>query len=642
MQLSSRAPVMMMKRFTLFCLVATTGFAASIAASKPADGHLLPEIANQATTTGQMADTVEDSLETVLERDEGPSPTEDSPEEDGPEEDGDDTTVENSEEEGPVEETTVEEEDITEPEEDIEEAVPEDAVPEEAGTEPEDIECKVSEEEEATCEEAEEKAPALTETERIRRKLLIQGDNEYLKGNLAAAEALYRQAKDESWLLPQQFAPTVPEPFSDETQLSPAGGVYWREAQSGIERDRTSQTLTALSLLTTEAPAFIPGQVQYAIALQADERPDEAIAVLEEALTTYPEQADLLLAQVDMLMDQEQWIEAAIASRQFVALNSEHPAAPEQTTLAADNLQRFQRKTRSEIRDGAITNAFTGILGYAITGSVFGPFTAANSAIMLLQGENAVGNQFANRIQQQLPMLQHPEANGYIRQLGNRLSRVTGRNDLDYEFFVILDPTLNAFALPGGKIFVNAGAILKTDSEAELAGLLAHELSHSVLSHGFQIATRGNLSSSVAQYLPYGGLINNVFLSGYSRSMERQADIVGTQILAAGGYAADGLHNVMVTLDEEATGPRPPEWIASHPNPEDRVEYLRTLVDRGGYNRYAYEGVATHEEIQAIVARELATYEAQQEEENTEVEIIDPIDEEEQVDLYDAVERFDW
>ncbi len=647
---------MRMKRFSLFCLVATIGFAISIAVSHPVHGQQ-PD--TPAPAAGQLADTVEDSLETILETDNSPRATEDGATEAGSTENAaeasDDNIVENSEIDAPEAEATDTdmEEDITEAaageaaagevtENETEGAVTEDTVTDEDVTNPEDIECKVSEGEEATCEEADDKAPVLTETERIRRKLLIQADNEYLKGNFAAAEALYRQAKDESWLLPQQFAPKVPEPFSDATLLSPAGGVYWREAQSGIERDRTSQTLTALSLLTTEAPAFIPGQLQYAIALQTDERPDEAIAVLEQALTIYPEQTDLLLAQVNMLMDQEQWLEAAIASRQFVALNSEHPAAPEQTTLAADNLQRFQRRTRSEIRDDAIANAFTGILGYAITGSVFGPFTAANSAIMLLQGENAVGNQFANRIQQQLPMLQHPEANGYIRQLGNRLSRVTGRNDLDYEFFVILDPNLNAFALPGGKIFVNAGAILKTDSEAELAGLLAHELSHSVLSHGFQIATRGNLSSSVAQYLPYGGLINNVFLSGYSRNMERQADIVGTQILAAGGYAADGLHNVMVTLNEEAEGPRPPEWIASHPNPEDRVEYLKTLVDRGGYNRYTYEGVATHEEIQAIVARELATYDAQQEEENTEVEIIDPIEEEEQVDLYDAVERFDW
>lgn len=455
--------------------------------------------------------------------------------------------------------------------------------------------------------------PRLSEAERIRRKLLIQADSEYEAGNFAEAEALYRQAKDQTWLLPRQFASLPPEPFSDEALLSPAAAVYWREAQAGITHERSSQALVALALITAEYPAFVPGHVQYAETLRSLSRPDEANAVLEHALTQYPAQTDLLLAQVDLLMAREQWLEAAIASRQFVALNSNHPAAPAQAELAQQNLERFQRKTRGDIRTGAIANLFTGVLGYAFTGSIFGPFTAANSAILLLQGENAIGNQYANQIQRQLPMLQNSEALSYVRQMGSRLVAATGRRDLDYEFFIILDPSLNAFALPGGKVFVNAGAILNTHSEAELAGLLAHELSHSVLSHGFQIATRGNLSSSVAQYIPYGGLINNVFISGYSRQMERQADIVGTQILAAGGYAADGLHNVMVTLNEEVGDhPRAPAWLSSHPNPEDRVTYLKNLVERGGYNRYTYEGVASHEAIQAIVARELAAYEAQQ------------------------------
>ncbi|MEL6471848.1 MAG: M48 family metalloprotease [Cyanobacteria bacterium J06623_4] len=501
----------------------------------------------------------------------------------------------------------------------------------------------------------------ISETDRISRKLILQADREYEAGNFAAAEALYREAKTQSWLLPFQFSSLPPEAFSDESLLTPAGAVYWREAQAGIANDRPSQTLTALSLLTSEFPEFTPGIVQYAAVLLENDQPEEARAVLEEALIIYPANSDLLLAQVDLMMAKEEWLEATIASRQFVALNSDHAAAPAQSELAADNLNRFQRETRSRIRNDAIANVFTGVLGYALTGSIFGPFTAANSAVMLLQGENAIGNQYANQITKQLPMVQHPEALAYVRQLGNQLARATGRNDLDYEFFVILDPNLNAFALPGGKIFVNAGAILDTQSEAELAGLLAHELAHTVLSHGFQIATQGNLTSSIAQYLPYGGLINNVFLSGYSRRMERQADIVGTQILSASGYAADGVYNVMVTLNEQAAGRNAPTWLSTHPNPADRVDYLKALVERGGYNRYAYEGIANHEEIQAIVARELAAYEAEQTstdadaEESAEETVDEAVEEHTQtenldaegtnaepVDLYDAVEKFDW
>jgi len=457
-------------------------------------------------------------------------------------------------------------------------------------------------------------SPQLSDEQRARRKLLIQGDEAYKAGDTETARSLYRRAKSDAWLLPQQLFETLPpEPFTEVEQLSPAGAVYWREAQAGLDNNRPSQRRVALDLLTAEHPEFIPAQIDYAAMLQAESDFEQANAVLEKALSVYPDQPDLLLAQVDLQMAEENWLEAAITSRQFVALNAEHPAYETQAALAGENLGRFQREMRADIRKGAIANVFTGALSYALTGSIFGPATAASSAITLLQGENSIGNQYADQIQNRLPMLESPEALGYVRRIGNRLAVTTGRSDLDYEFFVILDPNLNAFALPGGKIFVNAGAILDTDSEAEIAGLLAHELSHSVLSHGFQQVTRGNLSSSVAQYLPYGGLINNVFLSGYSRDMERQADIVGTQILDAGGYAADGLHNVMITLNEQAAGgPRAPAWTASHPNPEDRVAYLQNLVERGGYDRYAYEGVLSHEEIQTIVARELAAYERKQ------------------------------
>ncbi len=518
---------------------------------------------------------------------------------------------------------------------------------EETITEPDEsaIEEVTTETEEATDENEtaqQEPESALTASERIRRKLLIQADNEYAAGNFAAAQALYQQAKDETWLLPRQFANLPPEPFSDEAQLRPGGAVYWREAQAGVNNQRPSQALSALRLLTSEYPEFTPGTVLYATVLKDEGDFEAANAAIEEALTLYPANTELLLAQVELMMGQEQWIEAAIASRQFVALNPDHAAAPQQEALAAENLSRFQSETRQTIRNGAIANIFTGVLGYAFTGSIFGPFTAANSAILLLQGENAVGSQFANRIEQQLPMLQHPEANAYVSQMGSRLAAATGRRDLDYEFYVILDPNLNAFALPGGKVFVNAGAILDTRSEAELAGLLSHELAHSVLSHGFQLATQGNLTSSVAQYIPYGGLVNNVFMSGYSRKMERQADIVGTQILASGGYAADGVYNVMVTLNEQAEGRSVPTWISSHPNPADRVSYLKALVERGGYNRYAYEGVASHEEIQAIVARELAAYEAKQAEQNGAAGEEEIREEESQTNLYEAVDRFDW
>ncbi len=97
--------------------------------------------------------------------------------------------------------------------------------------------------------------------------------------------------------------------------------------------------------------------------------------------------------------------------------------------------------------------------------------------------------------------------------------------------------------------------------------------------------------------------------SSYSRQMERQADILGTQLLAAADYAADGLHNLMVTLQAETGDRGGVQWFASHPAPDDRVDYLQQIVEVGGFNRYAYEGVAAHVAMQQRVARLMATEE---------------------------------
>jgi predicted Zn-dependent protease len=386
--------------------------------------------------------------------------------------------------------------------------------------------------------------------------------------------------------------------------------------QEGREDKRLESKIFApLQLLTEQYPEFIPGHLHYARALAEAGKKEEAMQVLQHAATLYPNEAELVRAQIKAYQDSEDWLEASLTARQFALFNPENPQAAEFARIADENLARYQDELESDITWNAVGNAIVGGLGLALTGNIFGPLSALETAILLLEGESSIGDRFSERIQEELPMMQDEEVLGYVRGIGNKLADVAGRDEFDYQFYVIMDDRLNAFALPGGKVFLNAGAILNTNSEAELAGLLAHELAHAVLSHGFQLMAEGNLTASVTQYIPYvGNVAGDLIVLNYSREMEEQADVFGTRLLAANGYAADGVRNLMVTLNEEED-PGIPAWFSTHPDAEDRVRYLEEAIVRQRLNRYAYEGIDRHQQIKERVAKLLGEYQQKQESE---------------------------
>jgi predicted Zn-dependent protease len=459
---------------------------------------------------------------------------------------------------------------------------------------------------------ATEEEPALSPEEIARQEKLIEADRLYINGQTAAAQKLYREAKTP--FETEAAATQRPEPIYEPSQLSPAGSVYWRQSTAGLEQNLQTKVLVPLQLLVEQYPEFIPGHLRYAQALKKYGRKEDSLEVLEQATNFYPYEPELLKAKIVALGEEKKWLEASLAARQFALFNITSPQADEFAQLADQNLERYQSHLRADLRGSAIANAITGVLGYVVTGNLFGPISAVQTTTMLLRGESAVGESIANRAQRQLTLVEDEQVLEYVQEIGNKLATVAGRSDFEYEFHVVADDRLNAFALPGGKIFVNAGAIMKTKSEAELAGLLAHELSHAVLSHGFQLATQGNLIANVTQYFPLGGTAANLIVFNYNRDMERQADALGTRILVSSGYSADGMRNLMVTLNEEdRTGPVF-AWLSTHPNTEERIRNLESAIVENGYNRYAYEGVERHREIQKRVATLLKEHEERQEE----------------------------
>ena len=379
-----------------------------------------------------------------------------------------------------------------------------------------------------------------------------------------------------------------------------------------MNRGLKVKLLCPLTLLTQQHPEFIPGHLKLAEGHNQFNRPEEALAALERGASIYPNEPQLQEALMKQQANMMRWLPAAITARQFATLNPEHEQAAEFLELSEFYQKKFRATLRENITSNTIGSVLTGALNLGLTGNPFGALSPIQNAIALLRGEDSVGRSAAKSYRKKLPMVENEAVNAYINRIGQKLVSVAGR-EMAYEFYVVNDERLNAFALPGGKVFVHSGAILKTRSEAELAGLLSHELAHAVLSHGFQMYTKSNATGSFTQMIPFSGLFSRIAVTKYSRDLERQADLLGTRMLTSAGYAADGLENLSHTLLEEETTKRKFSWLSTHPDTEDRIQYLGELIDRNGYNRYAYEGVSEHAQIQALVTAELERLEAPEE-----------------------------
>ena len=447
-----------------------------------------------------------------------------------------------------------------------------------------------------------------------RLRKLATADQLYLSGYKSEAKQVYRQVK-ENWQVTSDQTTSKSDKalFDDPQQLSPAGRVFWRNYQQGKTQGMESKVISALNLLTTREPEFISGHIHYAQMLKQYERGEESVEVLEKAIALYPDESKLVQARVDAHVVEEEWLDASILSRQFALFNPELPETQKFQQQAKQYLEEYQSDLRSDIALNAVGNAIVGTVGFALTGSLFGPLSALETTSMLIQGESAIGEATVRQARQQLPLLEDPLVTEYIDRIGQKVATASGRDDFDYEFHLIMDDSLNAFALPGGKVFVHAGAIMHTDTEAELAGLLAHEVAHSALSHGFQLVTRGNLTANVVSHIPYiGNAATSLIVMNYSRGMERQADIFGTRILVNSGYAADGVRNLMVKLHQhhqDKDNPEPAEWLSTHPNSKERIRYMEQLIVDRNLNRFAYEGVAPHQNIKYLVQEQWQQYE---------------------------------
>ena len=213
------------------------------------------------------------------------------------------------------------------------------------------------------------------------------------------------------------------------------------------------------------------------------------------------------------------------------------------------------------------------------------------------QQDVEIGRNVSQDAERQLVMLNDRRVDTYVNNLGRRLADKAPGERFPYQFKVVNDRGINAFALPDGYVYVNRGIIERADNEAQLAGVIGHEIGHVALRHGTNQATKayftqgllgilggvvgGSSVGAIAAQLGASFAASSVLLK-YSRDAERQADIIGTQILYDNNYDPRAMAQFFEKIQAESKGGRPPEFFSSHPNPENREALVTGEVEKLG------------------------------------------------------------
>jgi hypothetical protein len=213
------------------------------------------------------------------------------------------------------------------------------------------------------------------------------------------------------------------------------------------------------------------------------------------------------------------------------------------------------------------------------------------------QQDVEMGREVAKDAERQLEIINNSKANAYISALGEQLSgKAPNENKFPFYFKIVNDKSINAFALPGGPVYVHRGAIEAADNEAQLAGVMGHEIGHVILRHGTNQATKAQLGQGALGILGAvlgggaagqvvaagGGFLANSVLLKYSRDAESQSDLIGTQILYDLGYDPKAMAEFFEKLAKEHKGTRTEEFFSNHPIPENRVAKVTAEIKKLG------------------------------------------------------------
>jgi predicted Zn-dependent protease len=225
------------------------------------------------------------------------------------------------------------------------------------------------------------------------------------------------------------------------------------------------------------------------------------------------------------------------------------------------------------------------------------PVTGERQITLMSEAQEiAMGREADQQVRQEMGLYEDPELQRYVEEIGLELARRSHRPNLPWSFAIVDSPAVNAFALPGGFIYVTRGILAYLADEAELAGVLGHEIGHVTARHSVEQYTRATgagVGLTIASIFfpgarPFGDLaatgLGMLFLK-YGRDDELQADRLGTEYAARSGWDPDGVAGMLRTLSrlDEASGTDRrgvPGWLATHPEPGARVEQVAASVEK--------------------------------------------------------------
>ena len=222
-----------------------------------------------------------------------------------------------------------------------------------------------------------------------------------------------------------------------------------------------------------------------------------------------------------------------------------------------------------------------------------------------------MGQEYAQQIETQTQVINDPALNAYVNRIGQRLVNALEAQKFPFTFKVVNDPSINAFALPGGPMYVHTGLIAAADNEAQIAGVLGHEMGHVILRHGTNQASKANVIQIPAMIagglFDKGGMMGslaqmgiglgaNSVLMKFSRSAETDADLFGARLVHNAGYNPVELARFFEKLEAETgKGSAMTQFFSDHPNPGNRITTIQS--DMKFYKAKPYETSALTPEL---------------------------------------------